>query len=84
MTFKDFFEAIASVLKAVLLIIFPYHAVAWRASTASVGFILNAHPQTKQDELASLWRDSIQAQLTTIAITVTLSVHIRHHKLRNV
>jgi len=70
MTFKGIFEAIGSILKAVVLTVFPFHAAAWRASSASVRCILNAPNQAEQDRLAALWRDSLQSQLTTIAITV--------------
>lgn len=64
------FNSLASVFLNLARFIFPFHAAAWRASVNSIRCLLNASDDEEKNRLTALWRDSIQSQLTSIAITV--------------
>ena len=57
-------RGIALATKTVIVFLFPFHAVAWRASAESIRTLLNASDSGK-DILTILWRDCMQPQLTT-------------------
>jgi hypothetical protein len=58
-----------SFLKAV----FPFHAAAWKASSEPIRGLLEGPDNDEKDRLTIIWKESTQAQLTTISITVGMA-----------
>jgi hypothetical protein len=64
---KSIRKKILSFIKAV----FPFHAAAWKASSEPIRHILEEPDGDVKDKLTVVWKDSIQAQLNTVSITVS-------------
>lgn len=67
-----FLEPIVSTAKNLVFLFFPFHAAAWQASADSVKTLLNEPDDKEKDRLTLLWRDCMQSQLSSVAITVCL------------
>ena len=55
---------------ALVRLVLPFHAAAWKASSEPIQALLNTTDTKKQDALTGVWRDTTQSQLNAIGITV--------------
>ncbi|KAI1414627.1 hypothetical protein F5Y13DRAFT_158970 [Hypoxylon sp. FL1857] len=61
-----------SATKTILWKVFPFHAAAWEAAAEPIQQLLNTDDEDLKDERTELWRNAMQVQLNSIAVTSAL------------
>ena len=53
--------------------VFPFHAAAWKASSEPIRYMLQEPNENTKNKLTAVWKDSTEAQLSSISLTVSPS-----------
>jgi hypothetical protein len=70
-SFKIKFNICRKSLLSWIKAVFPFHAAAWKASSEPIRYMLQEPDPDTKNKLTAAWKDSTQAQLNTISITVS-------------